>query len=148
MIKNHIESIFFHSSKTKKNEFQIIIKDTNSNRHVKLLWVAEDPSGSYIIAAGVRQSTSNSNKYNGYVVKVLSLKFVVKINIFSQLNAATGQKIWSFDIMDTDRSGFESVQFTEDGGFIVGGFKNSGLIPMPTFKSGGQARIDFRMKMH
>ena len=49
--------------------------------------------------------------------------------------------------MDTDRSGFESVQFTEDGGFVVGGFKNSGLIPMPTFKSGGQARIDFRMKM-
>lgn len=73
----------FFKVQKQKNEFQIIIQDTNSNRHVKLLWVAEDPSGSYIIAAGVRQSTNNSNKYNGYVVKVFCLKFVVKINIFS-----------------------------------------------------------------
>ena len=59
-----------------------------------------------------------------------------------QLDSATGQKIWSFDKLESDRSGFESVQFTEDGGFIVGGFKNSGLIPMPTFKSGGQDQIE------
>ena len=66
-----------------------------------------------MIAAGIRQRGSNARRYNGYVIK---------------LDAKTGQKIWSFDIRNDagalagERSGFESVAFTEDGGFIVGGF--------------------------
>lgn len=35
-----------------------------------------------------------------------------------------------------DRSGYESVQFTSDGGFIAGGFANR-FGGMPHFKSGG-----------
>ena len=49
------------------------------------------------------------NKYNGYVAKI---------------DAQTGQTIWDFDYTSGsgNRSGFETIHFTEDGGFIVGGF--------------------------
>ena len=59
---------------------------------------------------------------SGYVVKI---------------NAETGAKIWSFDVpvdagtLAGDRSGFECIEFTADGGFIVGGFMNRGDTSVP-----------------
>ena len=37
-----------------------------------------------------------------------------------------------------DRAGYETVAFTADGGFIVGGFGNAASTEFPHFKSGGQ----------
>ena len=62
-------------------------KDNNSNRPVKLMWLAESPTGNFVIAAGLRQSTADATKFNGYVVK---------------LNANTGEKIWAFDVPNDD----------------------------------------------
>ena len=69
----------------------------------------ESPDGSYLIGAGIRQPGSVKTTFNGYVVK---------------LDAATGAKLWEFDYNTGSgtRSGFETVHFTADGGFIVGGF--------------------------
>ena len=72
--------------------------------------VKESADGSYILTAGVRASTSN--RWNGYVVKI---------------NALTGQTIWEFDYKTGagNRSGFETIHFTDDGGFIVGGYTHA-----------------------
>ena len=57
-----------------------------------------------------------------------------------KLDAATGEKIWEITMpsggLFGDRSGYESVEFTSDGGFIAGGFANR-FGNMPQFKSGG-----------
>ena len=57
-----------------------------------------------------------------------------------KLDAATGQQVWEITMpsggLFGDRSGYESVQFTSDGGFIAGGFANR-FGNMPHFKSGG-----------
>ena len=94
----------------------------------------EDPSGKYLISAGVRRSTSSTSQWNGYVVK---------------LNSATGALIWEFDYKTSSgqRSGFETVHFTEDGGFIVGGYANMAGNEWQGFKSGGQVE-DGRPIMH
>ena len=64
-------------------------------------------------------------EYNGYVVK---------------LDVETGNLIWEFDFTSGSgvRSGFETIHFTSDGGFIVGGFSHREWEEHPYFKSGGQ----------
>jgi len=75
----------------------------------------------------IYRSESNSifSAYNGYVAKI-------DIN--------TGELIWDFDFKTSSgtRSGFETIHFTSDGGFIVGGFSHRADVEMPGFKSGGQ----------
>ena len=87
--------------------------------------VKESADGSYVLAAGLHQSTGVAGTYNGYVVK---------------LDAFTGTMIWEFDYTTNAgaRSGFETLHLTADGGFIVGGFINRDNTAYPTFKSGGQ----------
>ena len=91
-------------------------------------YVATSPDGSYILAAGVKETTSG-----------VHARWLLK------LDAATGAEIWSIE-MPTDnsdgfsqnsQSGYESVQFTSDGGFIAGGWANHEG-GWPSFKSGGQ----------
>lgn len=93
--------------------------------HVYLKYFQESADGTYLIAAGIRQPGTSATTYNGYVVK---------------LDAATGSKIWEFDFNTNagTRSGFETVHFTADGGFIVGGFTDRAGTNFPGFKSGGQ----------
>ena len=60
-----------------------------------------------------------------------------------KLNASTGAKIWEVAFPTTDsaigvRSAWETIEFTEDGGFIVGGFANYKANEFPFFKSSGQ----------
>ena len=89
------------------------------------MWLAESPDGSSVIAVGLRQPDIDVTQYNGYVIKI---------------NSATGEKVWSFDVpvdagtLAGARSGFECIEFTEDGGFIVGGFMNRDDTEVPTFK--------------
>ena len=90
--------------------------------------VSVKEKGDFIYAAGVRQSTADATKFNGYVVK---------------LNGNTGALVWEFDFLSGSgqRSGFETIAFTSDGGFIVGGFSHMGWesgSKFPGFKSGGQ----------
>ena len=111
-----------------RDKYTWAYRESNNNRDAKINFVAESPDGSYVIAVGIRQRTSNAQRYNGYVLK---------------LNAATGQKIWSFDIRNDsgalagDKSGFETVRFTKDGGFIVGGFIRRTEPGFPDFRSAG-----------
>ena len=55
----------------------------------------------------------------------LKLRYVVKIN------ALTGEHIWSINMPVDDavigkKTGYESIAFTQDGGFVVSGFVHSG----------------------
>lgn len=88
-------------------------------------WVKTSPDGSYVLAAGVQEI---GDTFRRWLVK---------------LNAATGAEIWQI-VMNSDdsgmgiRSGYESVEFTADGGFIAGGFANFPYNEFPNYKSGGQ----------
>lgn len=83
-------------------------------------WVAEAPDGSLIVA-GLESDPSTGSALTGYS----------NITIW-KLNAVDGSIIWKMThktdpILENGStspatSGLESVQFTKDGGFIVGGF--------------------------
>lgn len=90
-------------------------------------YVAASPDKSYLIAVGLRQG-KNTKTFHRWVVKV---------------DSNTGATIWEFSMPSTDarvgkHSGYESVVFTEDGGFIAGGFAQGIYDGMPAYKSGGQ----------
>ena len=106
------------------NRFTWSWRDPVTTKHSKTVWVAVSPDDSYVLAVGVKELTST--KYHRYVVK---------------LDAKTGAQIWSF-VMPTGsgfglRSGYETIAFTQDGGFIVGGFAANPETEFPAFKSGG-----------
>jgi hypothetical protein len=87
-------------------------------------YVAVSPDKTYVIAAGVIEVSTTV--YQRWLVK---------------LNASTGAEIWKIQFPETDagvgnKSGFESVAFTADGGFIAGGFANYEN-NFPFFKSAG-----------
>ena len=108
-----------------KDSFTWSWKEPDSTKHAKLVWVAESPDGTYILAVGVKQVTAT--KHQRYVVK---------------LNAQTGELIWSFTMPTGHqkfghRSGYETIAFTQDGGFIVGGYGTRQDSTFPNFKSGG-----------
>ena len=97
-----------------------------NNKDEQFGYVSASPDGSYVIAAGVKEGATSS-EYHRWLVK---------------LDAATGAKIWEIIMPSTDayasaKSGYESVEFTADGGFIAGGFVDY-VGQFPGFKSGGQ----------
>ena len=105
------------------------------NRYDFTSWVAESPDGRYIIAVG----TTNVGVGN----KRILARAVTKID------SSNGRIIWSATLPTTDNlgesrnSGYESVVFTSDGGFIVSGFTNNpadinSATIGPMFKSAGQ----------
>ena len=107
------------------NRFTWSWRDPATTKNAKIVWIALSPDGSYVLAVGVKEG-STSKKHQRYVVK---------------LNAQTGALIWSF-MMPTGagfglRSGYETIAFSEDGGFIVGGYGTSPDTTFPSFKSGG-----------
>lgn len=93
--------------------------------HDNFGWVTASPDKSYILAAGVKERSGG--KMARWIVK---------------LDAATGSKIWEIVMPTNDgmggKSGYETVEFTADGGFVVGGWANSDSGEFPSFKSGGQ----------
>ena len=59
------------------------------------------------------------------------------------MSVTDGSTIWETTMPETEanmgnKSGYESIKFTSDGGFIVGGFANFDETGFPSFKSGGQ----------
>ena len=110
---------------TCQNSFTWSWREADTTVNAKLLWLALSPDGTYVLAAGTKQSTGDN--HHRYIVK---------------LNALTGAVIWS-TLLPTDatfgvRSGYETIAFTQDGGFIVGGYSNHPWTEFPSFKSGGQ----------
>ena len=106
------------------NSFTWSWREPITTKDAKLVWVALSPDGSYVLAVGVRQTATTTHQ-----------RYVVK------LNAQTGAQIWSF-LMPTGagfgaRSGYETIAFTQDGGFIVGGYGTAFDTAFPNFKSGG-----------
>ncbi|CBY23664.1 unnamed protein product [Oikopleura dioica] len=95
--------------------FKWVWKHDSGGKHTHMVSVKESPDRTFVLAAA----------YNGYVAKI-------DIN--------TGELIWDFDFKTSSgtRSGFETIHFTSDGGFIVGGFSHRADVEMPGFKSGGQ----------
>ena len=60
-----------------------------------------------------------------------------------KLDAKTGAEIWTMLLPTTQtnigkKSGYETIAFTEDGGFIVGGYCKYTSEEFPFFKSSGQ----------
>lgn len=104
---------------------------TSSSFHEMFGYVATSPDGTYVLAAGVKEMS------NG-----VHARWIMK------LDAVTGAEIWSI-VMPTDnsdglssmnQSGYESVAFTADGGFVAGGWGNHEG-GWPSFKSGGQVEF-------
>lgn len=96
--------------------------------HEQFGWVTSSPDGSYILAAGVKDMGDLQRQ----------ARWLVK------LDAATGAEIWQI-VMPMDnsdgmgsRSGWETVEFTSDGGFVCGGWANKHTGEFPGYKSGGQ----------
>ena len=117
-------------------------------------YVATSPDGTYVLAAGVKETSAG-----------VHARWVLK------LDAATGQEIWSI-VMPTDnrqgqkftegvfytrsqtdpiesdglstmsQSGYESIAFTADGGFVAGGWADHEG-GWPSFKSGGQVDLGY-----
>lgn len=85
----------------------------------EMMWVAQSPDNTYFIAAGIKKSGTGS-----------------VINI-AKLSETDGSIIW--EMTHGTGSGVETVAFTSDGGFVVGGYTgDSSAISGMNFKSGGQ----------
>ena len=86
-----------------------------------MMWVAESPDASYVISTGIK-NVSSTGKSQLHIAK---------------LKASDGSIVWEMNYGTA--SGVETVAFTSDGGFVVGGFidSNDGVSGMH-FKSGGQ----------
>ena len=106
------------------NELVWAWSSSNPGKSDAVNGVAVSPDKTYVIAAGVREVSTTV--YQRWLVK---------------LNASTGAEMWKIQFPETDagvgnKSGFESIAFTADGGFIAGGFANyQGNFPF--FKSAG-----------
>ena len=60
-----------------------------------------------------------------------------------KLDAKTGAEIWTMLLPTTQsnigkKAGYETIAFTSDGGFIVGGYCKYTAAEFPFFKSSGQ----------
>ena len=101
-------------------------RTNTASTYEKLNWAALSPDETFILAVGTRDTASNGNTQARWVVKV---------------DVETGSKVWEFDLSNEfggTRSGYETVAFTADGGFIVGGFGKYEGDTFPPSKSGGQ----------
>jgi len=94
-------------------------------------YVAASPDGTYVLAAGVKETSTG-----------------VHARWIKKFDAASGAEIWEI-VMPTDnsdglssqsQSGYESIAFTADGGFVAGGWANHEG-GWPAFKSGGQVEF-------
>ena len=84
-----------------------------------------------MLAVGVRETNNSGSNQARWVVKI---------------DVQSGTTVWQFELPNTEswagtKSGYETIAFTEDGGFVVGGFGNFEEEGFPAFKSGGQVEM-------
>ena len=108
-------------------------------------YVAASPDKSYLIAVGLRYELSWTVSHNLWLIEFRPTDLLWKTfrqgkttKIFHRwvvkIDANTGATIWEFSMPSSDarvgkHSGYESVVFTEDGGFIAAGFAQ-GLVQL------------------
>ena len=102
-------------------------RSTHSGKDDQFGYVAVSPDKTYLIAAGVIAGDQKA-EFKRWLVKI---------------DAKTGRSIWEIVLPSDDKeigfaSGYESIQFTSDGGFIAGGWAQGDYMKMPAYKSGGQ----------
>ena len=90
--------------------------------------ISENSFYSYVLAVGVRETNNSGSNQARWVVKI---------------DAQSGSTVWQFELGNDAtwagaKSGYETIAFTEDGGFVVGGFGKFQEEGFPAFKSGGQ----------
>ena len=83
------------------------------------------------MAVGVRETNNSGSNQARWVVKI---------------DAQSGSTVWQFELGNDNtwagaKSGYETIAFTEDGGFVVGGFGKFEEEGFPAFKSGGQVEV-------
>ena len=118
-----------------RNNYKWVTRIGALNRYDFTSWVAESPDGRYILAVG----TTN--------IQVGGTRRLARV--ITKLDSSSGAIIWSATLPTTDNlgqfqnSGYESIVFTSDGGFIASGFTNAPIEGSnsnegPMFKSSGQ----------
>ena len=118
-----------------KRNYKWVTRVGELNRYDFTAWVAESPDGSYVIAVGTTNVGVGNRRHLARTI--------------TKIDSSSGRKIWSATLPTTDNlgasknSGYESVVFTSDGGFIASGFTNypmstSSAAIGPMFKSAGQ----------
>jgi len=97
-----------------------ITKYGASGKVDKANWVAESPDGTYFIVAGITQASGGTSDMN-----------------IAKIAATDGEIIWEMN--HEAESGAETVAFTSDGGFIIGGYLDNETDASEIyFKSSGQ----------
>lgn len=95
----------------------------SSGKDDKALWVAQSSDGTYLIVVGIRENTAGKSKMN-----------------IAKLKESDGSIVWEMEYNPTSGkgAGAETVAFTSDGGFVIGGFIDTedGIADM-IFKSSG-----------
>jgi len=92
------------------------------NTFQQLLWVAESLDGTYYIVVGLEEVNSAS------------------VIVISKINATDGTLVWKMNKAgSSNNASAETVAFTSDGGFVIGGsLNNPEPIKTMYFKSAGQ----------
>jgi hypothetical protein len=78
-----------------------------SGKADKANWVAESPDGTYFIVAGITEASTGKSDMN-----------------IAKIAATDGEVLWEMNY--ESGSGAETIAFTSDGGFIVGGYIDCG----------------------
>ena len=133
--KHYLGVQLLRSGNNCRNNYKWVTRIGSLNRYDFTSWVAESPDGSYIIAVGTTNIQVGGTRRLARVV--------------TKLDSFSGAIIWSATLPTTDNlgqfqnSGYESIVFTSDGGFIASGFTNAPIEGSnsnegPMFKSSGQ----------
>ena len=97
-----------------------VVKYGASGKTDKANWVAESPDGTYFIVAGITEGSGGKSDMN-----------------IAKIAATDGEIIWEMN--HEAESGAETVAFTSDGGFVIGGYlDNESDAAEQYFKSSGQ----------
>ena len=92
----------------------------SSGKMDQSLWVDESNDGTFLIVAGMKENSSGKSTM-----------------VITKLLESDGSVVWEMNY--GSGAGVETVAFTSDGGFVVGGYIDSKLeLAEYIFKSGGQ----------
>ena len=111
---NNVDLVTPSGTANCKNDYTWAYKSTYSKNN-RLGYVATSPDGTYVIAAGAKEK--NNQAIARWLIK---------------LDAQTGVVIWEVEMPNNNsdslsgkkQSGYESIAFTVDGGFITGRWAN------------------------
>jgi hypothetical protein len=104
---NDSKNVWMYTTKSKT------LQASHANTRDYIAGVAESPDGSYILGVGFNKV----KVVNDANISSPGFALIVKVD------ARTGKTIWTYEVQCVKDCGFESVAFTKDGGFVVGGWR-------------------------